>query len=151
MAHEAGVTGASAGLSGSRSLAVEAGRHEIRNGEHLGLDAVVGVVGEVGDFVGEVDDLRFEARIETGIEFPGGRPILKMGMFDDALAHLKAQIKAAKMRIMALDPIDRAQTLGIMVVAAVRLHQIVESALTGMAKGSVAEVMAQGNGLGEVG
>ena len=43
--------------------------------EHARLEAVVDVVRVVGDLVGEIDDLRLEARAEAGVELarPAGR------------------------------------------------------------------------------
>ena len=58
-------------LSRARSvgLAIELRLLQLLDREHPGLQAIVDVVAEVGDLIGEVDDLRFETRISRGIEF----------------------------------------------------------------------------------
>src|SRR5450755_1163343 len=96
---------------------------------------------EIRDLVGEVDDLRFQTWIGGRIEFLGGWTVVKMRMLDDALAHLEAQVEAAKIRIGNLDPIDSAQALRVMIEAAVGAHQIVENFFAGVSERRMPQVV----------
>ena len=71
-------------------------------------------------------------------------------MFDNALAHLVAQIKPAKAGVTHFDPIHRPQALRVMIETAVRPHQIIQYPLTGMTKRRMPEVMGQRDGLGHI-
>ncbi len=79
-------------------------RHAFANlceGENAGVEAVVEVGGEVGDFVGEVDELGFERRklveeILGQLGMVGGGVVARV--LDDAFAHGQGQVEAAKGR-----------------------------------------------------
>ena len=104
---------------------------------------------EVRDFIGQVDDLRFEAWISTRVEFLCGGTVLEMRMLDDSLAHLEAQVEAAKIRVANFDPIDGAQALRVVIEPAVRRHQLVETFLSGMAERGMPQVVRERHRLGE--
>ena len=122
--------------------------------EQAGLYAVVEVGGEVGDFIGEVDELSFEGWTlsqKVGGEF--GVPIgaVVAGVLDDAFADAEGEVEAAVGGVALLEVLDDAEGVEIVVEeAAVALEALVESALTGVAERRVADVVDQGEGLGEV-
>jgi len=107
-------------------------------------------VAEVRDLIGQIDDLRFEARVGRRIEFLRGGTIVKMRMLDDALAHLEAQVETAKIRIANLDPIDSAQALRVMIEAAVGAHQIVEDFFAGVSERRMPKVVSERDRFGEL-
>ena len=119
--------------------------------EQAGLEAVVDVVAVVGDLVGEIDDLRFQARrAAPASKARDQRPVVARRVLDDALAHLPGQVEAAKARVALLEHVDDAQALRVVLEAAVRRHQVVEHALAGVAERRVAEVVRQRDRFGEV-
>ncbi len=122
--------------------------------EQAGLDAVVEVGGEVGDLVGEVDDLGFEwgaLAEKVGGEFGvliGG---VVAGVLDDALADAEGEVEAAMGGVALLEVLDDAEGVEVVVeAAAVALEALVQGALAGVAEGRVADVVDEGEGLGEV-
>ena len=127
---------------------------DVADVEQLGLDAVVEVGGEVGDLVGEVDDLGFERRLaveqvlgELGM---GGGAVVPR-VLDDAFAHGEREVQAAMAGVALLEALHDAQGVQIVVKAeAVGLQAAVERALAGVAEGRVADVMHQSEGFGEV-
>ena len=82
-------------------------------------------------------------RIALGVD---QRPVV----LDQALERFPGQVQPVEVRIAPLQPGHDAQRLGVVVEAAVRRHQAVEFALAGMAEGRVAEVMGQGQRLGQI-
>ena len=72
-------------------------------------------------------------------------------MLDDALAHRKGKVEAAKLEMAILEVLHDAQGVEIMVEAkAVSLERLVEGPLAGMAEGGMADVVGEGEGFGEV-
>ena len=71
-------------------------------------------------------------------------------MLDQTFERFPGQVQAVEIGITPFQPGDDAQRLGIVIEAAIGLHQAVELALAGMAEGRVAEVMGKGQGLGQV-
>ena len=122
--------------------------------EQAGLYTVVEVGGEVGDLVGEVDDLRFERRPltekvvgEFGVLFGG----VVARVLDDAFANAEGEIEAAMRGVALLKVLDDAEGVEVVVEAAtVAAEAFVECALAGVAEGRMADVVDEGEGLGEV-
>ena len=74
---------------------------DLRERENAGVEPVVEVGGQVGDFVGEVDELRFERRTlveEVFGELGMSRRGVIAGVLDDAFAHAEGEVEAAKGR-----------------------------------------------------
>ncbi len=122
--------------------------------EEAGFDAVVEVGGEVGDLVGEVDDLGFEGRAlveEVGGEVGVGGGGVVAGVLDDAFADGEGEVEAAVGGVALLEVLADAEGVEVVVEAeAVALEAVVEGALAGVAEGRVADVVDEGEGLGEV-
>ncbi len=144
-------------VSGRRGLARRRGRigEQPRSGqvfrrEHLRLHAVVDVVRQIGDLVGEIDNLRLETRVQGRVELERGRAIFEFGMLDDSLAHLEAQIQTAKAGVSHLDPVDRPEALRVVIETAVRAHQLVQRVLAGMAERRMAEVVGKRDRFGKL-
>src|SRR5208337_2124639 len=96
------------------------------------------------------DDLRLQAREQRRVELERRRTISEVGVLDDPLAHLEAQIQAAKAGVSHLDPVDRPEALRVVIEAAMRAHQLVERMLAGMAERRMAQVVGQRNRFGEL-
>ena len=115
---------------------------------------VVEIGGVVGDFVGQIDHLRFERRAEAGQIFVergnfAGSEIA--GVLHDAFAHLEGKIQSGEARITLLELIDDAERLNIVIeVVAVAPHLRVERILAGVGEGRMPDVVGQGEGFGEV-
>ena len=122
--------------------------------EEAGLDSVVEVGGEVGDLVGEVDDLGLERGAlaeEVGGEFGVLVGAVVAGVLDDAFADAEGEVEAAVGGVALLEVLDDAEGVEVVVeAAAVALEALVEGAFAGVAEGRVADVVDQGEGLGEV-
>ncbi len=71
-------------------------------------------------------------------------------MLVQALEDLEGEIEAGKFRVFRLDQLDDAKALVIVIEAAVGAHEAVEFGFAGMAEGGVAEIVGEGDGLGEV-
>ena len=123
-------------------------------GEDAGVEAVVEVGGEVGDFVGEVDELGFERRElveEVFGELGMGGGGVVAGVLDDAFADGEGEVESAKGWVALFKPGDDAQGVEVVVEAeAVGLERGVEGFFAGVAKGRVADVVDQGEGFSEL-
>jgi hypothetical protein len=72
-------------------------------------------------------------------------------MFDDAFAHAECQVKATISGITLLEPGDDAEGMKVVVEAEAMLAEGgVEGLLPGVAKGGMANVVSEGEGLGEI-
>ena len=93
---------------------------DLREGEDAGVEAVVEIGGQVGDFVGQIDELGFERRELVEEVFGqlgvGGGGVV-VGVLDDAFADAKGQVEAAKAGIALLKPGDDAQGVQVVVEA----------------------------------
>ena len=126
---------------------------DLCKGEDSGLEAIVEIGGEVGDFVGEVDELGFEGRElaeevfgELGMGFGG----VVAGVLDDAFADAEGQVEAAEGGVALLKPGNDAQGVQVVVKCqVVCLQAAVEGLLAGVAEGRMADVVGQGEGLGQ--
>ncbi len=119
--------------------------------EQAGLDAIVKIGGEVGDLVGEVDDLGFERRPRSrkyGASSGCSSDGVVAGVLDDAFADAEGEIEAAMGGVALLEVLADAERMEVVVEAqAVPLQAVVESALAGVAEGRMADVVDQGERL----
>src|ERR1700747_632645 len=119
----------------------------MREAKNAGGEAIVKVGGEIGNLIGQVDELRFEGwlLIEKVLrEFRVCDGIVVARVLDDAFAHAEGEIEAGKSDIALLESGDNAKRVQIVVeTETVRVHGFVERALTGMAEWRVADVLHQ--------
>ena len=71
-------------------------------------------------------------------------------VFGETFADFPGDVQAGETRILLLDEIDNAQALAVVFEAAVFLHQFVERGLAFVAERGMAEIVREGNGLGQV-
>ena len=108
--------------------------------QESGADAVVDVVIDVRDDVGDADDVALEG------QGPRFRPpaqqlaFLTFGMLQDSVAHLDGQIQI-------LEHFDHADRLPVVIESAV--HQLIQRGFAGMPERRMTEVVAQPDGFGE--
>ena len=106
--------------------------------------AVIGdLIGEVGDLGRERAGLRIEAFAFAGV-------VVRGVMFDEALAGFPCEIEAVDGGIFLLQFLNDAEALAIVLEAAVIAHEPVQDGLARMAEGRMAQVVRQGDGLGQV-
>lgn len=103
------------------------------------FECVFEVVATVGDFVGEIDGLRFERGLGFGA---------RQGV--EALADFVGEVEAVEFRVFDLELFDDAEALVAPTEATSVLHELVEGVFDGMAEGGMAEISGEGDGLGEV-
>src|ERR1700733_2241784 len=124
------------------------------NIEQPGFDAIVQVRGEIGDLVGKIDQLRFERRAQVEKIFGELRMRVRAvvaRVFDDALANAKREIESAMRGIPLLEVLDDSQGMKIVVeAAAVTAQAAVESALSRVAKGWMADIVNQCERFGKI-
>jgi len=127
---------------------------DVADVEETGLDTVVKIGGEIGDFVGEVDELGLQRR--TLIEEVFGElgmlgDAVVAGVLDDSLANAEGEIEAAMGGVALLEVLDDAEGMQIVVEGStVAAEASVESALACVSEGRVSDVMDEGEGFGEV-
>jgi hypothetical protein len=123
-------------------------------GDQAGAQTVVEVVVVVGNFVGQIADLRFEGRlraIEKALaEFAKRRAFSSEQCLTMPSRVSKQRLRPVKGRVTLLEQVDRAQTLQVVLEAAVVAHAFVERFLAGMAKRRMAEVVCQRDRFHEV-
>ena len=128
---------------------------DLGEGKDAGVEAVIEIGGEIGDFVGQIDELGFKGRelveeVLGQLRVGGGGVIA--GVLDDALPYAKGEVEAAKGGVPLLEPRNDAQGVEVVVEAqAVGLEGVVEGLLAGVAKGRMANVVDQCEGLGQLG
>lgn len=71
-------------------------------------------------------------------------------MFQNAIERFKREIESIVCDIAIFEQHDRSQRLNIVVETAIGLHGLVERPLPGMAKGRVAEIVRERDGLGQI-
>ena len=123
---------------------------ELSFGEEAGLDAVVEVVAVVGDFVGEVGDLGFEAgvgEVELAVWSWG---VAGGVMFGEAFADFPGEVEAGEVGVFVFEEFDDAEALAVVFESAVVGHELVEGLFAFVAERGVAEVVGEGDGFGEV-
>ena len=140
-------------------LAIKAFKHRHARADLLQrkqacLVAVIEVGGGVGDFVGEIDELRFERRAAIQ-QILGQLRVLFgtviVGMLDDAFAHFKGEIEAAKGGVAQLEIFDDAQSVQVVIEEkTVLAHGVVEGFFAGMPERGMADVVHQGESLHQI-
>ena len=122
--------------------------------EDFGLQTVVDVGGQVGDFVGEIDELRLQRRalVEKILRELGVlRRFVVPGVLDDALAHAEGEIESRVGGVALFEVLDDAQRVQVVVEAqAVLAHAGVEGAFAGVAERRMTDVMDQRQRLGQL-
>ncbi len=139
--------------------------------EQAGAQAVIDVVGVIGDIVSDRRGLRLEARMMAEVQRlrpviseDGGRDAVRpvaLGrravgvdertvVLDEAGKRRPGQVKPIEVGVAALELGDDAQGLAVVVEAAVPGHRGVERVFPGMPEGGVAEVVAKRDRLGKV-
>ena len=127
---------------------------ELRERDQAGAQAIVDVVIVVGDFVGEVANLRFQRwpaiLEETSAEFAQLARPLRRAMLEYALACLETQFDSVKSGIVFLEQVYCAQALQIVLETAVIPHAGIQGILPRMPERRVAQVVRQRNGLDQI-
>ena len=122
--------------------------------EDAGREAIVEVRSEVGDLVGQVDELRFERRLlikEIRRKFRMFDGIVVARVLDDALADAQGEIEAREGCVTLLEGSDDAERVQVVIEAqAMRVHCFVEGAFARMAEGRMSDVVHQRERFGEV-
>ncbi len=133
--------------------------HQLPQTDQAGAHAVVGIMGVVGDLIGQIGQLGFQTRPLakqetlahaarlTGLQLPR---MLGGAVFQNPFPGFKAQVQPAVVGVTLFERIDHAQALHIVLKAAKVLHAVIEHILARMAKRRVAEVMGQADRLGQV-
>ena len=119
-----------------------------------GRETVIEVGCVVCDLVGQVDDLSFErgplART-IFIELRKFSAFEVARVFDDSFAHLKSQIQTGKTGISLLEVLHDAQRMKIVIESVAELlHLAVKLFFSGMRKGRMADIVREGQRLGQV-
>lgn len=107
--------------------------------DEAAFQSVFEVVAGVSDFVGEIDHLGFEKRVEAG----AGEGI-------DAEANFVSEVESVEFGVFDLELFDDAQALTAATEATGILHELVESLFDGVTKGGVPEVTREGDGFGQI-
>jgi len=122
--------------------------------EQAGFVTVVEISGVVADFVGEVDQLRFEgwALIQKILgEFGMICRLVVVRMLDDAFADFESQIESAEGGVAQFEVFDDTERVQVVVEGKSMLtHGCVESLFSGVAEGRMADVVDQGQRLDQV-
>lgn len=129
--------------------AEERGGFEVPNLDQARREAVLHVMGAVGDLVGEVGELRLDRRRpEAGevLRHEADPP----GVGEHAVAGLPGQVEPGTIGVGALEFIHDPVGLQVVLESAVVGHELVEGVLSGVAEGRVPEVVGQRDGLAEV-
>ena len=144
---------------------------DIRNGgaklgkrEQTGAQAIIDVVGVIGDIICDRSRLRFEARMEAELQAlhcivaedrsrDAARPVAlrrrarsveqRPVVLDEAGQRRLGQVEAVELGVMPLELGHDAQSVAVVVEAAVLGHTGVEGVLAGMPEGGVAEIVAE--------
>ena len=137
----------------------------VLQGDQTRAHAVVDVVGVVGDFVGQVAQLRLQAGLlaqQKACAYPAlqvgisrllrfkGLGIGSGAVLQNAFAGLKAQVQAVVLRVTLLQLVDHPQALQIVLKATPVAHAVVQRILPGVAKGCVTQIMGQRDRLHQV-
>ena len=137
---------------------------KLREREQTGAQAVVDVMSIVGDIVSDCSRLRLEARMETELQAlpriiaeDGGRdaacPVSlsrrarrverRPVMLDEPRQRRLRQVEAVELGVMPLELGDDAQSVAVVVEAAVLSHAGVERILAGVPERRMAEIVAK--------
>ncbi len=119
-------------------------------GEQAGGEPIVEVVAVVSDFVREVGDLRFEGGRLRAEAFAAGGVVKAGGVLGETFAHFPREIQAGKAGIFLFEKFDDPEALPVVLEAPVGLHELVQCLLALVPERGMAEVVGEGDGLGEV-
>src|SRR6516165_2775592 len=137
---------------------------KLSEAEHAGAIAVIDVVIVVGDVVGERCELGFDRRVSVEREILLGA-IAEDGLrrwlahiaaheravvLDEPFERLPGEIESVEARIFPLKLGYHPQGLGVVIEAALALHDAIQSSLAGVAEGRMTKVMRKRQSLGEV-
>ncbi len=118
--------------------------------DHPGAQAIVQVVGGVGQLVRHVGDLGLEVAAQIGIEFTGVGDVILGLVLDHAFAHLPGQVQTREIPGSAFQLGDDAQGLAVVVEAAEIPHQPGQGHFAGVTEGGMSQVMRQADRLHKV-
>ncbi len=118
--------------------------------EHARAQAVIQVVGGVGQLVGDVADLRLQVTAQVRVELAGIRDVVLRLVLDHALAHLPGEIQPGELGIALFQLGDDAQGLAVVIEAAEICHQPGKGVFAGMPEGGMSQVVRQADGLHQV-
>ncbi len=91
--------------------------------QQSGIQAVVEVVAVIGDFVGEIGDLRLERGVFGDETFFHAGPVKGRLVLGQAFEHFPREIEAGEIRIFLLQFLDDAEAVVVVLKAAVAAHQ----------------------------
>ncbi len=121
--------------------------------DEAGAYAVLDVVIVVGDFVGEVRQLRLQSRlltIDEALAHVAELDRVVVGaVLEDSLAAFEGQIQAVEFRVVLLEFVDHAQRLQVVFETAEIHHAIVERILARVAERRMPEIVGEADGLGQ--
>ena len=127
---------------------------DLLDGDEPRAQSVVHVVAVVGDLVGEVGELRLEARMGLAQkalthlpQLPGTR---RGAVLENPLPAFEGEVEAVETGILLLQPVHHPQRLDVVLEATPLGHAVVEGLLPGVAEGGVPKIVGQGDGLGEI-
>ena len=167
----AGSSAGNAGVDLAQDVADERHRGDIVERKQIGAQAVVDVMGVIGDVIRQRGHLRFRARLRPQLQvldFVVGedrRRHAALGIaadrragavgeravvLDQAFQRFPGEIEPVEGGIAALQLGDDAQRLRVVIEAAEAAERLVERALAGMAERRMAEIVRQRQRLGEV-
>ena len=95
--------------------------------DQAALEPVVDVVRVVGDAVGCIHDLRLEAE--------------RRAVLDERGAHLGGQVQPRELRVLALQQVDDAERLAVVLETTVFAHRLGQGVFARMAERTMSEVM----------
>ena len=117
----------------------------------------------VGDLIGQVAQLRLQARLRALDEAQAYSARLALqqafgvaarAVFENAFARLEAEVEPVVGRVALFEPVDHAQALQVVLEARMRwvggAQAVVERVLAGMAEWRVAQVMRQRDGFDQI-
>ncbi len=142
---------------------------KIIEGEQPGTQAIIKVMGIVGNIVGQSRRLRLGAgkmakiKRKKGIKFENvsgngaswrasGRMLAKKRaiVFGHALKGFKCQVEPVKAGVAMFQLGDEAQSLGVVIKAALPGHDPMQGILASMTERRMSQIMGKSNGLGEI-
>ena len=122
--------------------------------DHSRTIGIVQIRSVIGDFIAQVDQLRFQRRTQARQVFVQRRNLAGReipGMLDDPFAHFEGQVQSGKTGVALLEGLHDAQGVQVMVEAlSVARHLAVEFLLAGVREWRVADIVRQRQSLRQV-
>jgi hypothetical protein len=122
--------------------------------EQAGFNAIIQICGEVGDLVGEVDQLGFERRALVEEIFGEVWMLIDAivtRVLDDSLADPEREVEATMSGVALLEVLDDAKGVEVVVEAAPMTAQAaIERTLASVAKGRMTDIVNESEGFGEI-